>query len=76
MIEFLAHIVHIAANGQFDIILDLRSKLLTLGRVQASLTLLSLYRSFLPVKSRMDKDISLLMQNAICSLYAVEFFSL
>ena len=71
MIEFLAHIVHIAANSQFDVILDLRSKLLTLGRVQASLTLLSLYRSFLPVEGRMDIDVPFLVQKAICGLYAV-----
>ena len=46
LIEFLAHIVHIAANGQFDVIL-------------------------LSVKGRMDIDVPLLMQKAICGLYTV-----
>ena len=46
LIEFLAHVIHIATNSQFDVIL-------------------------LPVKGRMDIDVSLLMQKAVCGLYAV-----
>ena len=46
LIEFLAHIVHITANGQLDVVL-------------------------LPVEGRMDIDVPLLMQKAICGLYAV-----